>query len=290
MDPRPQAKSHEADWLVDGGEMGDAIRAMDWSNTALGPRESWPLGLRVALGVCLNSRFPMFIWWGPNLVNLYNDAYAPLLGKRHPDALGKSARDIWHELWDEVGPLVDSVMLRGQATWSERHRFIVERNDYPEESFFTFSHSPVRDESGNIGGLICAVTEESNRVRAETERDRLAAQRQLALDAARMGWWHYDPITKISKWDKRYAEIFDVTGSERPNDEILARLHPHDLPRVWAAVEAALNPADPKPYSIDYRIFAPMDRRGGSKRMASRRFKARERKNTRSVSSARLPT
>jgi len=87
------------------------------------------------------------------------------------------------------------------------------------------------------------------------ERERLTDQLQLALNAARMGWWHYDPATKIAKYDQRFREIFGVAGDERPNEEILARMHPQDLPRVWTAVEAALNPADPKPYSTEYRIF-----------------------------------
>jgi PAS domain S-box-containing protein len=87
-------------------------------------------------------------------------------------------------------------------------------------------------------------------------RERLAQQRQLALDAARLGWWHYDPVTKYSRYDRRYTEIFGVSGSERPNEELLALIHPDDLPRVWAAVEAALDPADPKPYGIEYRVNA----------------------------------
>jgi PAS domain S-box-containing protein len=95
----------------------------------------------------------------------------------------------------------------------------------------------------------------SRQIFAARQQDQLADQLQLALDAARMGWWHYDPLTRIAKYDARYREIFGVTGNQRPNEEILARLHPEDLPRVWAAVEAALDPVDPKPYSAEYRIF-----------------------------------
>src|SRR6185369_8612065 len=91
----------------------------------------------------------------------------------------------------------------------------------------------------------------------QAELDRLAHQRQLALDAAHMGWWHYDPATRVATFDERYTEIFGVAGRERPNDEILKLLHPEDLPRVWAAVEAALDPADPKPYSTEYRVIRP---------------------------------
>jgi PAS domain S-box-containing protein len=105
-----------------------------------------------------------------------------------------------------------------------------------------------------VRGLFCAVTEETERVRAETERDRLAAQRQLALDAAKMGWWHYDPATNLATFDQRYAEIVGVTGTALPNEQILSRLHPDDLPAVSVKIEAALDPNDPQPYSVECRV------------------------------------
>jgi PAS domain S-box-containing protein len=105
----------------------------------------------------------------------------------------------------------------------------------------------MEDTPGSTGG--------SDGAARDAERERLAGQWKLALDAARMGWWHYDPVTRIATWDDRYAEIFGVTGHERPNEEILRRLHPDDLPGVWSRVEAALDPADPKPYRAEYRIL-----------------------------------
>src|SRR5688572_16240413 len=103
-----------------GGQMGALVRAFDWSQTPLGPLDGWPEALRVAVGICLNSRFPMFVWWGPQHVNIYNDAYVPILGKRHPDALGRPARQTWGEIWPVVGPQAEAVMTRGEATWNER--------------------------------------------------------------------------------------------------------------------------------------------------------------------------
>ncbi len=114
----------------------------------------------------------------------------------------------------------------------------------------------VGGQAKTITGTIQNITE---RKRAEAEHDALAQQRQLALDAARLGWWHYDPITKIATWDDRYKEIFGVTGHQQPNEEILARMHPDDLPGVWAKVEAALNPVDPKTYAAEYRMRLPGD-------------------------------
>ena len=118
-------------FLLGGGEMAARIRANDWSRTPLGPIERWPQSLRVAVSVCLNSRFPMFVWWGPDLVNLYNDAYIPLLGKRHPCALGTPAAALWEEVWPTIGPQVEAVVTRGEPSWHERNRLVVERNGFP---------------------------------------------------------------------------------------------------------------------------------------------------------------
>src|SRR4051794_22922173 len=170
-----------------GGEMAARVREMDWSRTPLGPIEQWPQSLRVAVGICLNSRFPMFVWWGPELINIYNDAYAPVLGKRHPAALGRPAREIWADIWPVIGDDVDGVVRRGIPVFKERVRLVMERNGYPEETFFTYSHSPIPDDDGGIGGLFQVCSDETARVFAERERDRLAEHRQLALDAARMG-------------------------------------------------------------------------------------------------------
>ena len=234
--------------------MSERVRGVDWSRTPLGPVGRWPDELRVAVDICLSSRFPMFVWWGPELINIYNDAYVPMLGERHPAALGRPARATWDEIWPVIGPQAEAVIARGESTWNERVRLVIARNGYPEDTYFTWSYSPIRDAAGAVRGLFCAVTEETERVRVEADRDRLAAQRQLALDAARMGWWHYDPATRNATFDRRYAEIVGVAGSQRPNDEILRRLHPDDLPAVWAKVEAALDPANPRPYSAEYRV------------------------------------
>ena len=152
------------------------LETTDWSATPLGARERWPQALRIAVGVCLNSRFPMFVWWGPQLINIYNDAYAPILGKRHPAAFGQPAQQIWSEIWHVVGPQAEAVMQRGEATWNERVLLVMERNDYTEATYFTWSYSAIPDDSGGIGGVFCACTEETAHVAAERERDCLLEQ------------------------------------------------------------------------------------------------------------------
>jgi len=243
-----------ASWLAGGGLMGDLVRQTDWSQTSLGPLDQWPQSLRVAVGICLNSRFPMFVWWGPDLINIYNDAYMPILGKRHPEALGRPAQPTWREIWDVVGPQADAVMTRGEATWNERVLLVMERKGYTEETWFTWSYSPITDETGAVVGLFCACTEETARVVSERERDRLATQRRLALDAAKLGWWHLDPATNAVTVDDRFREIFALFGESISNDVTLGRVHPDDRERVWESARAAMDPGQAAPFASEYRI------------------------------------
>ncbi len=172
------------DFLTGGSEMGGLMRAMDWSTTPLGSVEAWPQSLRTTVSVCLNSRFPMLLWWGPDLIMLYNDAYRPILGAtKHPRALGVAGRDIWPEIWDIIGPMLTGVMERGEATWSDDLLLVLDRNGYPEECFFTFSYSPIRDESGGVGGVFTAVHETTGRVIGER---RLRTLRELAAETAQV--------------------------------------------------------------------------------------------------------
>ena len=162
-----------------GGDMGALMRAHDWSMSPIGHPDNWPQSLRSAVGMMLPSKHVMFVAWGPELAFLYNDAYRSVFGKKHPWALGRPFREIWSEVWNEVSPLVETA-LRGEATWSENLPLVLERNGYPEECWFTFSYSPIRDESGKIAGLFCAAAETTQKVlsdrRLEAERER---QRRL---------------------------------------------------------------------------------------------------------------
>lgn len=149
--------------------MARLIREKDWSESAVGPVDTWPQSLRTTISTCLNSRFPILIWWGPELVMLYNDAYRPILGTKHPHSLGNRGMDVWPEVWDIIGPMLTGVLARGEATWSENQMLPLNRHGYEEECYFTFSYSPVYDESGGIGGVFCAVTETTAMVLAERQ-------------------------------------------------------------------------------------------------------------------------
>jgi signal transduction histidine kinase len=151
-----------------GGEMGALMREVDWAGTPLGPVERWPGSLCAAMSICLRSRFPIVIWWGPELVFVYNDAYRPVLGQlEHPFALGRPGREVWPELWPHFGPMLEGVMRRGEATSSEDDLLHVSRDGYLQEAYFTFSFSPVHDESGDVGGVFTVATETTERVLGE---------------------------------------------------------------------------------------------------------------------------
>jgi signal transduction histidine kinase/FixJ family two-component response regulator len=169
-------------FLDGGGEMGDLIRATDWSRTPLGPVETWPQSLRTAVGIMLSSRYAMFVWWGPELTNLYNDAYRLFLGTKHPQSLGESAAKVWAEIWGLIGPRAEAVFKRAESTFDEALLLIMERFGYPEETYFTFSYSPIRNEHGDVGGLFCAVTEDTQRVIGER---RLRLLREVAATSSK---------------------------------------------------------------------------------------------------------
>jgi PAS domain S-box-containing protein len=173
------------DTLSAPGEMAKRINQFDWSKTPLGALHTWPQSLRTSIDIALNSRFPFMVWWGSHLINLYNDAYIPLLGKRHPDALGRPAKELWSDIWPIIEPQVDAVMQRGESTWNDRVHLPMHRNDVPEDAWFTWSYGPVRDERGTIAGLLSVVIENTAEIKAERERELLIEQRGRADEQAR---------------------------------------------------------------------------------------------------------
>ncbi|HEY8618444.1 PAS domain-containing protein [Phenylobacterium sp.] len=165
-------------FLSGGGQVGEMMRAHDWEGSPLGHPASWPQSLRSVVGLLLNSKFPMFVAWGEELGFLYNDAYAEILGAKHPAALGGHFREIWAEIWDDIWPLIRTAMA-GEASYHENLRLIVSRKDYDEEAWFTFSYSPVRAEDGTVAGMFCAVHETTQLVLAER---RVSGERQRLVD------------------------------------------------------------------------------------------------------------
>jgi signal transduction histidine kinase/FixJ family two-component response regulator len=146
------------DWLSGGGEMGRLIRSMDWSRTPLGPVETWPQSLRTTVSLCLSSTFPILIAWGPERVQIYNDSYRPICGAKHPESMGQPFRECWATALPVVGGVFEKAGA-GTGSYIENQRMLLDRYGYLEEAFMTFSFSPIRDESGGVGGLFHPITE-----------------------------------------------------------------------------------------------------------------------------------
>lgn len=232
--------------------MGLAVRQRDWSSTSLGPIATWPQSLRVAVGICLNSRFPMFVWWGTELLHIYNDAYIPVLGKRHPTALGQPAREVWSEIWDVLAPQVDAVMLRGEATWNERALLVLERNGFTEPTYFNWSYSPIPGEKGEILGLFCACTEETERVLAEEAlRESEAKFRQLA-DVMPQIVWTAKPDGNLDYYNRRWYEYINLPEGSLELAKWDQFIHPGDLQRAYETWASSVGSGDS--YNIEFRV------------------------------------
>ena len=165
-----------------GGDMAARMAAKEWAETPLGSPSSWPQSLRAIVRVMLTSRYAMWMAWGPDLTFFCNDAYLPTLGVKESWALGTTARKVWEEIWPDIGPRIAHVLATGEATWDEALLLFLERSGYPEETYHTFSYSPLWDDAGKISGMLCVVTEETKRVIGER---RLAALRDFAAELSR---------------------------------------------------------------------------------------------------------
>jgi signal transduction histidine kinase/CheY-like chemotaxis protein len=171
--------------------MGERIRAFDWAATTLGPTSTWPQSLRSAVSILLPSKAQICLFWGPQLIKLYNDAYIPVLQRKHPGVLGRPAREVWSEIWDVLGPLLEGVIATGEAFRATDHPFYLERRGFAEETYFDVSYDPVRDETGRVGGVFCIVSETTGRVlgerRLRTLRDLgRAKEARSATEACRL--------------------------------------------------------------------------------------------------------
>jgi signal transduction histidine kinase/DNA-binding NarL/FixJ family response regulator len=167
--------------LAGGGELGALMRSFDWSTTPLGPVERWPQALRTCVRIMLTSRQPMWLGWGEELTFLYNDAYRSIVGGKHPQALGAPTAVVWREIWADIAPRIRSALGGEEGTYDEALLLIMERHGYPEETYYTFSYSPIPDDNGLVAGIFCANTDDTRRVIGERQ---LALLRDLAAETA----------------------------------------------------------------------------------------------------------
>jgi two-component sensor histidine kinase len=206
----------------------------------------------------LPAKAQIVLFWGPEFVALYNDAYAPTIGEKHPKALGRPARENWAELWDDLEPLLRRVLDTGDTVFAKDRPFYIERHGYPENVYFDISYSPVQSEKGEVGGVLCIVSETTERVVAQ--RELAIAQKRLtqALSAATMiGTFEWHVRTDTFYSDARFAQMFSVDPAKgekgAPLSEYVAGIHPEDVERTTAAVNSAV--ATGEKYIQEYRLL-----------------------------------
>jgi hypothetical protein len=255
------ARPTSADFLAGGGEMGALTRAYDWSASPLGKPETWPQSLRTALRILLNTNHPMFIWWGPELVQFYNDAYRQTMGpERHPSALGQGGRECWAEIWEIIGPQIEQVMSGGGATWNENQLIPVTRYGRLEQVYWTYGYSPI-DEDDGIGGVLVVcrdVTREYLAAAALREREaELARVQQIG----RIGGLEVDLTTGFR--NRRSPEYLLIHGlpanaANETHEDWVRRIHPEDREATEKKFRDAVA-GGVRDYTVRYRIIRPSD-------------------------------
>jgi signal transduction histidine kinase len=241
--------------LIAGGEMGARVRDHDWSTTALGPLTTWAPSWQTVVNLCLSSDFPMTITWGPEFTQVYNDAYIPMLGVKHPQALHQTFDACWTEVWDVLGPMAVRAMTTGEPSIRENMRMDINRYGYVEEAFFTYSFSPIRDETGRIAGLLHPVKEVTREVLAERRVRALrdlavragaaqTADQACALAAETLGQHAADlpfVLVYLLEADGQRARLAGMAGLEAasPARPAIVELTGEEVPGAWPLGQAA---------------------------------------------------
>lgn len=245
-------------FLNGGGEMGALTRAYDWSRTSLGAPDTWPESLRTMVSVVLRAKFPMFLWWGDDLIQFYNDAYRPSLGKegKHPAALGSKGVDTWVEIWPVIKPLIDSVLAGGEATWSEDQLIPIYRNGRLEDVYWTFSYSPVMGDAEKVLGVLVTCTETTEKVISFRKLQESEERLRFALDSAHLGAWKLDLSTMVlDASDHCKANFGQPVDRPFSYQDLKELVHPMDRKRMDDAVASVM--ALGHDYCIEYRVVWP---------------------------------
>lgn len=237
--------------LRNTGVVARLMQSHDWSTSPLGEPEDWPEPLRLVVDLMLSSKFPMFVAWGRELGFLYNDAYAEILGDKHPAALGSRFADIWAEIWADIEPLIETA-LRGEASYRQDLPLLMRRHGYDEQTWFTFSYSPVRDQSGTVMGMFCACTETTRRVVAERALEESEARFRNMADHAPVMMWVSDCSGYCTYLNRRWYDVTGQSPAEAEGFGWLDATHPDDKPEAEGAFRDAN--AVRSSFRVEYRL------------------------------------
>ncbi|NCD71000.1 sensor histidine kinase [Mucilaginibacter agri] len=247
-------------FLQRGGELGELIRNYNWAETKLGALETWPQILKNTLSIILKSKFPMLIWWGPDLILFYNDAFKPYLERngKHPIALGQRGEDGWPEVWPIIKPLIDRVMSGGESTWSEDQLIPVYRDNKLEEVYWTFSYSGLTNEDGLIEGVLVTCAETTAQLQAYKEVNNAKNELEFAIESAELGTWDLDPVTNRFVGNTRLKNWFGIAADKEIElSEATDLIEASDRQRVLSAISKALTYESGGSYDIEYAIINP---------------------------------
>jgi PAS domain S-box-containing protein len=254
-------KPINADFLAGGGEMGALTRGFDWAANPLGPPDGWPQSLRTAVRILLNTNHPMFIWWGPELIQFYNDAYRQTMGpERHPSALGQGGRECWAEIWDVIGPQIEQVMGGGGATWHENQLIPVTRHGRLEQVYWTYGYSPI-DKDDGIGGVLVVCRDVTRDTLASVALREREAELARVQQLGRIGGLEVDLTTGFR--NRRSPEYLAIHGLppdavNESHEDWVRRIHPEDREATEKKFLDAVA-AGVREYSVQYRIIRPSD-------------------------------
>jgi PAS domain-containing protein len=250
--------------LSKGGEMGELIRSHNWASTPLGAIDTWPQSLLTTLNILLHAQFPMFLWWGDELIQFYNDAFRPSLGMdgKHPKALGQKAIDSWPESWAVIKPLIDQVRSGDQPVWSEDQLIPIYRNGKMEDVHWTFSYSGVTVEDGSIGGVLVICNETTGKVMSLKKLQETEDQLRFAIEATELATFDYNPATNTFKSNNRLKDWFGLpANAEVDLSFAIAAVAEQDKQRVTDAINTALQYAFGGFYNIEYHLIHPITRK-----------------------------
>ena len=246
-------------FLSGGGEMGELIRTTDWSQTPIGDPDRWSQSLKTMVSVMLDNPFGMYIAWGKEYTQIYNDGFRPILGiTKHPQALGISSRETFSEIWHIIETMFDDVMKGIPVGFPDFH-VSLNRNGYLEDCYFNFSYSPIRKENGKVGGVLVTVIETTNKKKAEDELKASKALLEFAIEAADMATWDYNPVSNKFSANNRLKEWFGLLFDDEIDiDYAINLIAIHDRERVKKAIETALDYTSGGEYDIEYTINHPV--------------------------------
>ena len=245
-------------FLQQNGKMSALIAAKDWENTSLGCPDQWPQSLRTTLSIMLASRFPMSFYWGPQLIFFYNDAFRPSLGYegRHPFVLGMPAREAWPDIWPIIEPFFTEVLTFGKSLWNEDVLIPMLRNSRKEDAYFTFSYSPVPDESGRTAGVFVTSFETTEKVVTLQETKRREEELQFIIDAADLGTWDFNPENGTFVASKRIKKWFGLPDKkELELSKALEVIEPSDRIRLMDAIQETVTHAAAAKFDITFSIL-----------------------------------